>query len=113
MWQTFSMARSEEVKHRPCGTVIPHSERSSACWVLRTAQSDSEFPLDREQMNLPVIEKIQRQTTTAGRENTLSAARNVTFQLLEYCRTRDWAGYDPYDALNSKLFNSLPFLRFA
>lgn len=30
--------------------------------------------------------------------------------LLAYCRANDWAGYDPYDALNSRLFNALPFL---
>jgi hypothetical protein len=31
---------------------------------------------------------------------------------LNYCRENNWAGYDPYDALNSKLFKSLPFLNF-
>ena len=25
-------------------------------------------------------------------------------QLLHYCRSRNWAGIDPYDALNSRLF---------
>jgi hypothetical protein len=34
----------------------------------------------------------------------------VTRQLLNYCRSNDWAGYDPYDALNSGLFKRLPFL---
>ena len=29
--------------------------------------------------------------------------------LLAYCRANDWAGYDPYDALNSELFKALPF----
>jgi hypothetical protein len=29
---------------------------------------------------------------------------------LNYCRENNWAGYDPYDALNSKIFKSLPFL---
>jgi hypothetical protein len=33
-------------------------------------------------------------------------------KLLEYCRANDWAGYDPYDALNSKLFDALPFLNY-
>src|SRR2546430_978802 len=64
-------------------------------------------------MNLPVIEQSQRPATGAARERTVSAARDVTLQLLNYCRMRDWAGYDPYDALNSKLFNALPFLQFA
>jgi len=31
-------------------------------------------------------------------------------KLLAYCRANDWAGYDPYDALNSRLFKALPFL---
>ena len=33
----------------------------------------------------------------------------VMRKLLEYCRNSDWAGYDPYDALNSKIFKLLPF----
>ena len=31
-------------------------------------------------------------------------------KLLAYCRANDWAGHDPYDALNSHLFEALPFL---
>lgn len=31
-------------------------------------------------------------------------------KLLSYCRENDWAGYDPYDALNSRLLHALPFL---
>jgi hypothetical protein len=38
--------------------------------------------------------------------------RAVTLELLDYCRARDWAGYDPYDALNSRVFRALPFLNF-
>lgn len=34
----------------------------------------------------------------------------VTLKLLDYCRLNDWAGYDPYDALNSKLFKAIPIL---
>jgi hypothetical protein len=33
-------------------------------------------------------------------------------KLLAYCRANDWAGYDPYDALNSKLFEAFPALHF-
>src|ERR1035438_9093031 len=36
--------------------------------------------------------------------------QNVTLKLLNYCKGNDWAGYEPYDVLNSKVFNSLPFL---
>jgi hypothetical protein len=31
-------------------------------------------------------------------------------KLVAYCRQHDWAGHDPYDALNSRLFQALPFL---
>lgn len=31
-------------------------------------------------------------------------------KLVAYCEANDWAGYDPYDALNSGLFAALPFL---
>jgi len=31
--------------------------------------------------------------------------------LIEYCRRNDWAGYDPYDALNSRLFEATPLSR--
>jgi len=33
-------------------------------------------------------------------------------KLVGYCQENDWAGYDPYDALNSKVFERLPFLHF-
>ncbi len=31
-------------------------------------------------------------------------------KLLAYCQANDWAGYDPYDAVNSRVFSVLPFL---
>jgi hypothetical protein len=31
-------------------------------------------------------------------------------KLLHYCRANEWAGYDPYDALNSRTLEALPFL---
>ena len=31
-------------------------------------------------------------------------------KLLAYCRANNWAGYDPYDALNSRAFSAFPFL---
>jgi hypothetical protein len=38
--------------------------------------------------------------------------KGVTIRLLEYCRANNFAGYDPYDALNSRIFKALPFLNF-
>ena len=35
---------------------------------------------------------------------------SVARKLLAYCRQNDWAGHDPYDALNSGLFKALPLL---
>ncbi|MHC1725267.1 MAG: hypothetical protein AB9866_04515 [Syntrophobacteraceae bacterium] len=34
--------------------------------------------------------------------------RRTTTDLLEYCKHNNWAGYDPYDALNSRLFAVTP-----
>ena len=36
-------------------------------------------------------------------------AEAATVKLLAYCRANDWAGYDPYDVLNSKILTALPF----
>jgi hypothetical protein len=44
------------------------------------------------------------------REIDRGTLETVTLKLLEYCRSRDWAGYDPYDSLNSKLVAQLKFL---
>lgn len=35
----------------------------------------------------------------------------IAKKLLAYCCSQDWAGYDPYDALNSKIVESLPILQ--
>ncbi len=37
-------------------------------------------------------------------------AKAASLALLSYCQANDWAGYDPYDALNSRLFGLAPFL---
>jgi hypothetical protein len=42
--------------------------------------------------------------------NALEISKAVTCAL-EYCRKNNWAGFDPYDALNSRLFNVTPFAR--
>ncbi len=36
----------------------------------------------------------------------------TALELLKYCRASNWAGHDPYDALNSRVFEALPFLDF-
>ena len=42
------------------------------------------------------------------RADAIPDTTTVTRKLLEYCRSQGWAGYDPYDALNSPLLTSLP-----
>src|SRR6266852_6872669 len=34
----------------------------------------------------------------------------ATLKLFSYCQSHNWAGIDPYDAVNSKIFQGLPFL---
>src|SRR5438132_4848573 len=41
---------------------------------------------------------------------SLENAKATALKLLAYCEANDWAGYDPYDALNSRVFTALPFL---
>lgn len=43
---------------------------------------------------------------TAGSVSVERVAR----KLLSYCRAHDWAGYDPYDALNSRWLETMPVL---
>jgi glycosyltransferase involved in cell wall biosynthesis len=83
-------------------------------------------PVDRQTSNPPAAVVIRHDDKTAGgccspRQGPpafqLSPAtthgkdpKETALKLLNYCRANDWAGYDPYDALNSKLFESFPFL---
>ena len=39
-----------------------------------------------------------------------SELKAAILKLLDFCQANDWAGYDPYDALNSKVLEALPFL---
>jgi hypothetical protein len=32
-------------------------------------------------------------------------------RLLDYCKSNEWAGFDPYDGLNSRVFSRVPFLQ--
>jgi hypothetical protein len=36
----------------------------------------------------------------------------ATLKLLSYCKVNNWAGYEPYDALNSPIVKALPFVSF-
>jgi hypothetical protein len=41
----------------------------------------------------------------------LKDIKSTARKLLLYCRANGWAGYDPYDALNSRLFMAVPALQ--
>ncbi len=41
----------------------------------------------------------------------MTSVKDSLDRLLNYCRSRDWSGYDPYDGLNSRLFQSIPVLK--
>jgi len=43
---------------------------------------------------------------------TLETVKGTTMKLLAYCQANDWAGYDPYDGLNSKVFQALKIFHF-
>jgi hypothetical protein len=54
---------------------------------------------------------IERTAFSLSRMNlTFKELKTTTSRLLDYCRRNDWAGYDPYDALNSEIFKRVPFL---
>jgi hypothetical protein len=52
------------------------------------------------------------QIEVRANDKRLAAAKEAVVRLLKYCQANDWAGYDPYDALNSEVFKVLPFLNF-
>ena len=45
-----------------------------------------------------------------NREGEGNDVRAVISKFVAHCRRNDWAGYEPYDALNSPVLKALPFL---
>jgi len=41
----------------------------------------------------------------------INKAQSAFNRLLDYCRSRDWEGCDPFDGLNSRVFQSLPLVK--
>jgi len=56
--------------------------------------------------------EIEAETAGQSERSGRAPAREVALALLEYCEARDWAGHDPYDALNSPVWRRIPFLNF-
>jgi len=52
------------------------------------------------------------QYTAMSALGDLKIIKDTTLKLLAYCKANEWAGYDPYDALNSPVFKALSFLNF-
>lgn len=50
----------------------------------------------------------QTGTSAPGLSEKGNSVKTDIRQLLDYCRRDDWAGYDPYDGLNSTLFQATP-----
>lgn len=45
-----------------------------------------------------------------SRLTTDKSVHAATLKLLAYCRSNNWAGYEPYDVLNSRIVQALPIL---
>src|SRR5271155_515715 len=86
-------SRLEPCRH--CGMAARQNGRSDKSWQL-----------------LSNNRSIQTVMNKAEVKQDIAMAKSVTLKLLTYCRENDWAGYDPYDALNSRIFSALPFLDF-
>jgi rhamnogalacturonyl hydrolase YesR len=54
------------------------------------------------------MEKLEKVSSEPG--PITDRAETAAIRLLEYCRQRNWSGFDPYDSLNSRLFQKMPFL---
>src|SRR6476620_9389719 len=52
------------------------------------------------------------QSAVQPHTDELLAVRQAALRLSAYCQSHDWAGYDPYDALNSEILQRLPTLQF-
>ena len=62
----------------------------------------------RQPDSIPIPQQHMSTITAPARARWES----VALKLLDYCRANAWAGYDPYDGLNSRVFAALPFLNF-
>jgi hypothetical protein len=52
-----------------------------------------------------------RTLTTGNRQSSNSIIEDSYQQLLSWCREHNFAGHDPFDALNSRLFQATPFAK--
>ncbi len=52
---------------------------------------------------------MDQSETALNQDRDFSSVKATTLKLLAYCRANNWSGFDPYDALNSRLL-ALPVL---
>lgn len=65
---------------------------------------------DKESWQARLMNPSASQIDFSGQGYSSELTKAATLKLLAYCQSRDWAGIDPYDALNSKIFRALPTL---
>ncbi len=53
---------------------------------------------------------VEKSRSRNGDHTCLNKVSAATAKLLSHCQANEWAGYDPYDALNSRVFKALPVL---
>ena len=51
-----------------------------------------------------------QQANFLKQNDSSESVQAATMKLLAYCHAREWAGIDPYDALNSRILQALPLL---
>ena len=54
------------------------------------------------------MKKVAGDAPAEARQLSVDRIEDVTLKLLAYCQSEEWSGYDPYDALNSKVFSLFP-----
>lgn len=79
--------------------------------INNTPQTEGSFIPPRHSRVL--LAGIQQSYHDAHAQPTvpIDTIRAITLKLVAYCQAENWAGYDPYDALNSRLFAATPFSR--
>jgi hypothetical protein len=70
------------------------------------------------EVNMSTLNRLSLRGTSIPKQSqqeTIGLAKKAALELFKYCRLNNWAGFDPYDGLNSPIFNWFPFLenRFA
>ena len=66
------------------------------------------------EINMNVLNRLSLRGTLVPKQSqqeTIGLAKKTALDLFKYCRLNNWAGFDPYDGLNSPIFKWLPFFQ--